>query len=62
MYIEKEKIESFQKIYKKKFGKKITKENAYEQAIKLLRLVELIYRPITEKEYMLLQKRRQETD
>ena len=48
-------------LYKKHFGKEISREEAYEQGAKLIRLVELIYKPMTEDEYRKLQKRRKET-
>jgi hypothetical protein len=56
-----EQIKKFQILYKKYFGKEISQEEAYEKGAKLLRLVELIYKPMTEDEYKQLQKRRKET-
>lgn len=56
-----EQITKFQALYKNRFGKEISREEAFEQGAKLIRLVELIYKPITEKDYRLLQKRRHET-
>jgi hypothetical protein len=53
-------VQSFQALYKKSFGKDITREEAYEKGVKLLRLVELTYRPITQQEYDELQKRLEE--
>lgn len=47
-----EQIEKFQKLYKKKFGKEISHEEAYDKGIKLVRLVDLIYKPMTEQEYL----------
>lgn len=44
-------IEQFQKLYKRRFGKEISREEAVEQGVSLIRLVELIYRPMTEEEY-----------
>jgi len=55
-----EQITKFQTLYKKHFGKKISREEAYEQGAKLVRLVELIYKPMTETEYKNLQERRRE--
>lgn len=52
-----EQIKRFQKIYKKRFGKKIDRNEAYEQGVKLMRLVELVYKPMTETEYIRLRKR-----
>ena len=54
-------IVEFQTLYQKHFGKEISREVAYEQGAKLLRLVELIYQPMTEVEYQQLQERRRQT-
>ena len=51
----------FQRIYKNHFGKDISSEEALEKGIKLLRLVEIIYKPMTEEQFENLQKRRKET-
>ncbi len=56
-----EQITKFQMLYKNRFGRKISRGEAYEQGVKLMRLVELIYKPMTEAEYQQLQKRRRET-
>ncbi len=55
-------ITKYQILYKKRFGRRISREEAYEQGAKLIRLIELIYRPMTEEENRRLQKRRRETD
>lgn len=47
-------------LYKTRFGKDLSKEDALEKGIKLIRLIELIYRPMTATEYKELQERRQE--
>lgn len=57
-----EQITKFQTLYKNYFGKEMSRKEAYEQGVKLMRLVELIYKPMTEAEYRELQKRRRETD
>lgn len=57
-----ERIAQFQAIYKKHFGKEISREDALEQGTKLIRMMELIYKPMTQAEYNLLQKRRKETE
>ncbi|MCK9436664.1 MAG: hypothetical protein M0Q12_05590 [Synergistaceae bacterium] len=54
-------IIKFQTLYKNRFGKEICKEEAYEQASALLRLVKITYIPMTEAEYEQTQKRRKET-
>ena len=56
-----EQITKFQALYKNRFGKEISREEAYEQGTKLIRLIELTYKPMTENEYKQLQKRRKET-
>lgn len=56
-----EQIIKYQTLYKNRFGKEISREKAYEQGIKLIRLVELIYKPMSETEYHQLQERRRET-
>lgn len=56
-----EQIVKYQTLYKNRFGREISREEAYENGAKLIRLVELIYKPMTEAEYQQLQKRRQET-
>jgi len=61
MVLDNEQITKFQTLYKNRFGKKISREEAYEQGVKLIRLVELIYKPMTESEYRELQKRRLQT-
>ena len=40
-----EKIKEFQELYKEHFGTEISKEDARENGIKLLRLISIIYRP-----------------
>lgn len=54
-------IIKFQALYKNRFGKEISQEEAYEKGSKLIRLVELIYTPMTEVEYEQLQERRRQT-
>lgn len=54
-------VEKFRTLYKNRFGKEISREAAYEKGVKLIRLMEIIYKPMMEKEYSDLQKRREET-
>ncbi len=54
-------IAKFQQLYKHQYGTEISKEEAYEQGIKLVRLMALIYKPMTEKEHHAIRKRRVET-
>lgn len=39
-------IEEFIELYKKRFGKEISKEEAYGNGIKLITLIKRIYKPI----------------
>jgi hypothetical protein len=55
-----EQVKKFQAIYRKRFGKEISQEAALEQGIKLVRLMEIIHRPMTKEEYETIQKRREE--
>jgi len=61
MVLDNEQITKFQTLYKSRFGKDISREEAYEKGIKLMRLVEIIYKPMTEAEYQELQERRRQT-
>ena len=56
-----EQITQFQTLYKNRFGKTISREEALEKGAKLIRLVEIVYKPMTEEEYQKLQERRRET-
>lgn len=56
-----ESIKKFQALYKKRFSEEISREEAYEQGVKLRRLVEIIYQPMTKEELKELQARRRET-
>lgn len=53
-----EQITKFQTLYSNRFGKEISRDEAYEKGVKLIRLIELIYKPMTEGEYQQVQERR----
>lgn len=53
-------IKKFQILYKELLGKEISLSEAHEQAESLVREVELTYKPMTEREFKMLQKRRRE--
>ena len=59
--MENEQIKKFQILWKNRFGTEISCQEAQEKGTALLRLVSLIYKPITEKEFEELQNRRKET-
>ncbi len=50
-------IISFQQLYKKHFGREISREEALKNAIQLMRTVELTYKPMTEDDFKKLQAR-----
>lgn len=58
--ISKESLEEFKKLYKEHFNKELSDEDALQQATQLLRMVELVYKPITLEEYKNYLKRRVE--
>jgi hypothetical protein len=59
--ISKEYLDKFKNIYKNKFGKDLSNQDTLEKATKLLRLVEIVYKPMTKEEYNKVRKRRMET-
>lgn len=61
MVLSDKQIVSFQNLYKSQFGKDISREEACEKGIKLIRLVQLIYKPMTKNEYQELLERRKQT-
>jgi hypothetical protein len=60
MILSEEYITKFQTLYKDHFGEEIGREEAYEKGVKLIRLIEIVYQPMTENEYKQLQERRKE--
>jgi len=58
--IPKEHLYKFKEFYKKRFNKELTDQEALESGTRLIRLIELIYKPMTQKDYDILQKRKEE--
>lgn len=56
-----EDIAKFQNLYKSHFGIEISREDAYEQGIKLVRLMSIVYKPMTEDEFKRVQEHRKAT-
>ena len=54
-------IAKFQALYRSEFGKEISSEQAYEQGIKLVRLMSAIYRPMTKEQFEKIQRHREAT-
>ncbi len=61
MVLSDENISKFQALYMSEFGVEISKEDAYEKGIKLLELMSVVYKPMTQQEHDFVQKHRQET-
>jgi len=59
--ISEEMLKKYKAIYRKKFGRNISDQEALEQATKLLTLVKAIYKPMTKEDLDKLNKRRSET-
>lgn len=55
MQLSNEHISAFQSLYKDEVGKDISYEEAREQGATLVRLMQLIYCPISQKEYVRVQ-------
>jgi len=60
MLVDNKYIEEFQKIYEKNYHQKISFKEAQEQLIKLMRLMEIIYHPITKKELAIAKAKQKE--
>ncbi len=54
-----EQVTNFQAIYRNKFGREISREDALEKGARLVRLLQIVYQPITEQELLEFQKRRE---
>ncbi len=51
-------VSKFQAIYRQRFGKEISREDALEKGARLVRLMKIVYQPISEQEFQDLQMRR----
>lgn len=60
MNISEAQLTNFKALYKKHFGEELSQEDAYEKALKLVRIMQLIYKPITKKQYQQVIKRQQQ--
>lgn len=60
MYLTDDEVSQFRAVYKKNFGKEISREDARERFTKLVRLFEIIYKPMTKKEYQAVKKEMKE--
>lgn len=56
-----ERVKQFQALYKKRYGKEISYQDALEQGTKLISLLKIIYKPMSKAEFDQLAKRKEET-
>ncbi len=56
-----EQLEEFRKIYLEVYGEEITREKALEEAIKLIQLMKIVYKPMTEEAYVAILNHRIDT-
>ncbi len=57
MQLSEQKIKQFQELYKNRFNVELSKQEALEKTEKLIRLFELIYKPITKQQLHQLQEK-----
>lgn len=60
MKISEAQLTSFKALYKQHFGEELNQEDALEEALKLVRMMQLVYKPITKKQYQQVIKRQQQ--
>lgn len=53
-------LAEFKAIYKEQFGKDLTDQETYDKASNLLRLMDVVYRPMTKQDLEEVMKRREE--
>ncbi len=58
--ITEEQLKKFQELYRRHFGKEISREQAYEEGVKLVQGMKRIYKPMTQPEFEKVQERRKE--
>ena len=59
--ISKEYLNKFKDIYKRHFDVELSDQEVLEKGTKLVRLMEIIYKPMTENDFKRLQERRKAT-
>lgn len=62
MQLNNEQIEKYQVLYYERFGVKLSRAEVCEKAESLVRVVEMTYKPMTEKEFKMVEKRRKELE
>ena len=59
-YVSEEGIQKYQALWQKHFNEQINKQDAQEGLIKLVRLMKIVYQPMTEAQLEQVKKRRKE--
>lgn len=62
MQLSEQHITQFQTLYAAKFGKEISRAEALDMGTKLVRLLQLVYKPVTKEQYEAAQKRQKEVE
>ncbi len=60
MTLTEEQIQEFRAIYKEKFGKELSNERAHTDAPRFLRLMQIVYQPMTYEDAAAVARRRKE--
>lgn len=55
-------LAEFKALYKKRFGEELTDQEAMAKATKLVRLMEIIYRPLTKADLEMVEERKKELE
>lgn len=60
MKISEAQLTIFKALYKQHFGEELSQEDAVEKALKLVRMMQLVYKPITKEQYQQVIKHQQQ--
>lgn len=60
MQLSEQHITQFQMLYAEKFGREISRAEALDMGTKLVRLLQLVYKPVTKEQFELAKKRQKE--
>jgi len=53
-------LDKFKALYKKHFNEELSQQDAYDKAVKLVRMMQIVYKPITQAQYDQVMARRRE--
>ena len=60
MKISEAQLTTFKALYKQHFGEELSQEDALEKALKLVRMMQIVYKPIAKEQYQKVIKRQQQ--